>query len=199
MADLLVTAAAAVGTFAGTNVDDLAVLAVLFVASRATGKPTRRAIWLGQAAGFTVLVLASLAIALGLAVVPGHWVGLLGLLPLALGARGLVRAVRGAGPDGRPAAVPATGPVALMLLTVTNGADNLAVYPPVFRTVGSGQLLVTVAVFAAGVVTWCLLGSWLGSHRAVVGVLERRGPWIVPGVFVLLGLVILLGSGVLTA
>jgi cadmium resistance protein CadD (predicted permease) len=55
-----------------------------------------------------------------------------------------------------------------------------------------------VAVFAAGIAAWCLAGSWLGSHKDVIRVVRRFGHWIVPGIFVLIGAVIVVGSGVLS-
>lgn len=188
----------AAGLFAGTNVDDVIVLAVLFLAGRATGRPSARQVWAGQASGFAVLVLISVVAALGLAIVPEAWVGLLGFIPLTLGVRGLARAARAHRAGGEVPAAPASGLVSVMMLTIANGSDNLAVYPPVFRTIGAGPALVTVAVFAAGVVLWCLLGSWLGSHEQVVAVIERWGCWIVPSVFIAVGAIILVGSGVLS-
>jgi cadmium resistance protein CadD (predicted permease) len=44
--------------FAGTNVDELAVLAILSASSRAAGRPRRREIWAGQYLGTGVLVAA---------------------------------------------------------------------------------------------------------------------------------------------
>ncbi|MER6591168.1 hypothetical protein ABT214_04790 [Micromonospora purpureochromogenes] len=41
-------------------------------------------------------------------------------------------------------------------------------------------------------------GSWLGSHRKVVDVVERFGHWIVPAVFMVIGAVIVIESDVLT-
>ncbi|GAA1527634.1 hypothetical protein GCM10009678_06660 [Actinomadura kijaniata] len=55
----------------------------------------------------------------------------------------------------------------------------------------------TVAVFAAGVAVWCPAASWLGSHRRVVGLVERYGRRLVPGVFMAIGALIVAGSGVL--
>ncbi|NUW43127.1 cadmium resistance transporter [Nonomuraea rhodomycinica] len=197
VAGTLVTAA---GMFAGTNVDDLVVLTVLFLSSRAGGTPRPWQIWAGQYTGIAALVALSAVAALGLTVVPDRWVGLLGLLPFALGVRGLVAAVRSrkdSGDDPPPPAV-ASGMAAVAGVTIANGADNLSVYTPVFRTIGPVPSLVTVAVFAAGVALWCLAGSWLGSHRTVIGVVERYGHWIVPFVFMTIGAFIVLESGVLS-
>lgn len=187
-------AAAAAAVFAGTDVDDLLVLTVLFLGSRTTGRPRPWQIWAGQYLGIGVLVAVSAAAAAGLAVVPDRWVGLLGLLPLTIGVVGLVKAVRSRGEGEPPETVVATGVLAVAGVTIANGADNLSVYTPMFRALGPAATLVTVVVFALGTAVWCLAGSWLGTHPRVVAVLGRWGHWIVPVVFVVLGLAILATS-----
>jgi cadmium resistance protein CadD (predicted permease) len=84
-----------------------------------------------------------------------------------------------------------------MGVTIANGADNISVYTPMFRTIGVADSLISVAVFAVLIAVWCLAGSWLGSHKKVIAVVERLGHWIVPGVFILIGAVIVLESGVI--
>ena len=186
------TAIAAIGLFAGTNVDDLLVLTVLFLTSRARGRPRPWQIWTGQYAGIATLVAVAAAAALGLTVVPDRWVHLLGLIPLALGLKGLVSAYRSRDTGDPPPT--ATGVLSVAALTVANGADNIAVYTPVFRTIGLAASLTTVAVFAALTATWCAAGSWLASHRAVVAAVSRWGHWLVPLVFVTIGIVIVVGG-----
>lgn len=195
MGDLFGTIAAAVGVFAGTNVDDLIVLTVLFLSARAAGRPRPWQIWTGQYVGVGTLVAISAAAALGLTLIPDRWVGLVGLVPFGLGVWGLMKAVR-ARKDGEPPPAPvvATGLGSVAGVTVANGADNISVYSPLFRTIGVADSLVTVAVFAVGVAVWCVAGSWLGSHRKVIAVIERFGHWIVPCVFILIGAVIVIDS-----
>ncbi len=196
MTDLLGTVAAAGGVFAGTNVDDLIVLTVLFLAARASGRPKVWQVWAGQYGGIAALVLVSGLGALGLTLIPDRWVGLLGLVPLGLGVRGLIAAARRADDDGESPVV-AGNAFAVAGVTIANGADNIAVYTPMFRTIGVSGTAVTVAVFAVLVAVWCLASSWLGSHRRVIAVIERHGHWLVPLVFITIGLVILIESGVL--
>lgn len=196
--DLLGTVATAVGVFAGTNVDDVIALTVLFLSSRASGVPKVWQVWAGQYGGIVVLVAVSAVAALGLTVVPDRWAGLLGLVPLALGVRGLVTTLRARGRDESPASSVATGLVSVAGVTIANGADNISVYTPLFRTIGVGNGVVTVVVFAVLVAVWCLVGSWLGSHRAVIVVVQRYGHWIVPVVFMLIGSVIVIESGVIS-
>lgn len=191
------TVAAAVALFAGTNVDDLIVLTVLFLSSRTTGRPRRWEIWAGQYAGIAALVAASALVAAGLAVVPDRWIGLLGLIPLLLGVRALIQTLRSRGDGGPPPAV-ATTALAVAGVTVANGADNIAVYTPVFRTIGVTDSLVTNAVFFVLVAVWCAAAARLGAHPRVVAFIERHGHWLVPAVFVAIGLLIILDSPLLT-
>lgn len=193
MGEQVGTVLTAAGVFAGTNVDDIVVLTVLFLSARATGAPRPWQIWAGQYLGIAVLVAVSAVAALGLAVVPDRWVGLLGLIPFALGLKGLAGTLRARGDDEPVTPVVATGALPVAGVTIANGADNLSVYTPVFRTMGPADGLVVAAVFAAGVAAWCLAGSWLGSHKGVIRVVQRFGHWIVPGVFMVIGATILIG------
>jgi cadmium resistance transport/sequestration family protein len=192
------TVATAAGMFAGTNVDDIVVLTVLFLSSRAGGSLRSWQIWVGQYAGVAALVLVSVLAALGLTIVPDDWVGLLGLVLVALGVKELVTAIRAPDEDQETSLAAASGLVAVATITVANGADNIAVYTPVFRTIGFGPSAVTAVVFAIGVALWCLAGSWLGSHRRIVELVERYGEWLVPAVFIAIGGFIVIESGVLT-
>ena len=80
---------------------------------------------------------------------------------------------------------------------IANGADNIAVYTPVFRTLGAPQTIVTIAVFLICVGLWCAAGRMLGTHKKVIDTLERVEHWLVPTVFIGLGVIILLESGVI--
>ena len=192
---MITTIAAAVAMFAGTNIDDIVVLTVLFVASASQGRPRAWQIVAGQYAGLITLVAISVVAALGWVIVPEDWVGLLGLLPLSLGVWGLIRGLRSGDEDEAP--VVATGMVGVAAITIANGADNIAVYTPVFRTLGAPQTAVTIAVFLICVGIWCYAGRLLGTRRKVVDTLERVEHWLVPVVFIVLGAIILLESGVL--
>ncbi|ADG87077.1 cadmium transporter [Thermobispora bispora] len=198
MDGILGTVGTAGAVFAGTNVDDIVILTVLFLSARAHGLPRPWQIIAGQYTGIAVTVVVSVIAALGLAILPDPWVGLVGSLPLAMGVRGLIEAVRAKDPaDGSPPAV-ASGLLSVASITVANGADNISVYTPVFRTIGVSASLITIAVFAVLVAVWCLIGSWLGSHKKIIEFVERYGRWLVPLVFIAIGLVIVLESGVIS-
>jgi cadmium resistance protein CadD (predicted permease) len=196
MEAVLATIAAAVVLFAATNVDDMVVLAVLNASSRACGRPAKRDIWAGQYAGVAVLTCISLVAAMGLALVSQSWIWILGLMPLGLGVRKLVTAIRTRNSGAHPPPAVVNGLAGVIGLTIANGGDNIAAYTPVFRTLGAGRTAVTIAVFAAGVAVWCLAASRVGSHQKITQLLGRYGQWIIPAVYFVIGLYIIGKSGV---
>jgi cadmium resistance protein CadD (predicted permease) len=196
MSGIAETVATAAGMFAGTNVDDTIVLTVLFSSARAEGKPQIWQIWAGQYLGVAALVAVSVIAALGLTIIPDDYVGLLGLGLVALGGYGLFSAIRSRDDDADASQALVSSMLAVAGITIANGADNLAVYTSVFRTIGPGPTIITIIVFGVGVAIWCVAGSLLGAHKKVVQLFERYGEWLVPGVFIVIGGVIVAESGV---
>ena len=192
MTNLLTSALSGVWPFVVTNVDDFVLLTTLFVTG-GQGGPTNRRIVSGQYLGFGLLVGVSLAVATGLAAVPSRWIGLFGLVPLALGVRAILLAKRQEPDDGRVAAV--TGVVGVAALTVADGADNVSVYIPLFRQAGPGATTTYVVVFAVLVGVWCVAAHALAHRRSLVVVVERAGHWLVPLLYIAIGLRIIVVSG----
>ena len=191
------TIVAAVGHFASTNIDDIVVLTVLFVASARGSLPAWKVV-AGQYAGFVTLVAISVVAAAGLTIVPDKWVGFLGLIPLAIGIYGLGRTLRRRGDDDDDNdAISAVGLLGVAGITIANGADNISLYTPVFRTNPVQDTVVTIIVFLVLVAVWCLIARFIGTSKTVSELLERVEHWLVPAVFIGLGLYILIDSGVL--
>jgi cadmium resistance protein CadD (predicted permease) len=140
-------------------------------------------------------------------------VGLLGLVPLAIGIHGLGGLARQ-----RPAAAadesaaPAVKPTrrwrarpeqravgrsltAAALVTIAAGGDNLAVYIPLFRVGGATNLGAIAAVFLLGeaVVTWLVLAG--GRHPGARRVMLRLGHVAVPVLLCGVGIVVLVQAG----
>jgi cadmium resistance protein CadD (predicted permease) len=217
-ADLGVAAAA----FVGTNVDN-AVVAMAMVA----GAPLNRArrIAAGQVFGFVALVVVAAAGAAVLFEFSTAVVGLLGLVPLAIGVRGLVLlarhrdgdAARGAAGDATESTTQSTtqsttrkprrrrfrpeqravgrGFTSAALVTIAAGGDNLAVYIPLFRVGGATNIGATVAVFVVGEA----LVTWLilagGRHPKARGAMQRVGHVAVPILLCCLGILVLVQAG----
>jgi cadmium resistance protein CadD (predicted permease) len=191
MASWPATAATGLGIFAGTNIDDVVVLVVLFTTAANTGRPRRWEIVTGQVLGFIGIVATSVLIAFVLGTVPEQWIRLVGVVPLGIGLWGLWQWRQRSEDEESP---PLAGSVwAVAALTIANGADDLSVYPPVFRTLGVGPAVITGVVFFVGVAIWCGASALLSAHTGVTRALGHVQDWLGPLVFVALGVVILLG------
>lgn len=195
---MIATIAAAVGLFAATNIDDIVVLTVLFLASTRGALPGWKVV-AGQYLGFITLVALSVIAAAGLTLVPDQWVGFLGLVPLGIGVYGLIRTLRRRGGDDDDDAptIRAGGLLGVAGITIANGADNISLYTPVFRTSPIPDTVITIIVFLVLVAVWCLVARLVGTNKTVTEALEKIEHWLVPAVFIGLGLYILLGSGVI--
>jgi cadmium resistance protein CadD (predicted permease) len=183
--------ATAAALFAGTNFDDVVVLALLSASSRAGGRLRHWEIWTGQYAGFAVLTGLSVAAGRGLALIPGRWLWLLALIPFGMGIAGLAAAIRALRRGEQPEPPSAGGLLGVATLTIANGADDLAAYTPFFAATRTEQLAVTLAVFAVCVGLWCLAGGLLTRHHRVTAALARYGHWILPVAFILIALYLL--------
>lgn len=143
--------------------------------------------------------MISVIAALGLTIVPDEWVGLLGLIPLGIGIWSLVRGLRrnGDNDDDEDEKITAVGLWGVAGITIANGADNIALYTPIFRSSTPGDVAVMIVVFLILVAVWCAAGRLIGTHKAVTETLERVEHWLVPVVFIGLGLFVLIESGVI--
>ena len=110
-----------------------------------------------------------------------------GLVPVAIGFKQLLDKRKSdlEGPRlGHP------GVVSIALLTHSNGADNVGVYIPLF-IVSRPYLLLILAVYALLVAALCYVGRWLGRHSLILRAVDRGGHWVVPLVFIALGIYVL--------
>jgi len=181
MQSIVAVSFASITTFAATNVDDLVVL-TLFFARRV---PTRTVI-LGQYLGFAAIIGLSLAGFLAAISIPSSWLRLLGLLPLAIG----IKHFLGTHPSGSSATDESPTALSVAAVTFANCGDNIGVYIPFFA-INRGRVGTVLLVFAALLPLLCLIGKWLGNHPLVLRSLDRYGHYIVPLVFIALGVYIL--------
>jgi cadmium resistance transport/sequestration family protein len=199
MNPLLSAAAQASVAFAMTNLDDIVILMLFFAQVNTTFR--KRHIVAGQYLGFAALVGISLLGFVGALIIPRQWIGLLGIVPVAMGIRKLLRkAAHGDAPS-----VPSAGAISVWsvqtygvaAVTLANGGDNIGIYVPLFAGRSIGSLAVVIAVFFVLVGVWCYVGYRLVRYPAVGRVLARYGERIAPFVLIALGVYILLESGAL--
>jgi cadmium resistance protein CadD (predicted permease) len=205
-ADIGIAAAA----FAGTNLDNCVVTTAMVA-----GAPLERAhrIATGQVIGFCVLVAVAAAAAALLFEFSAAVVGLLGLVPLAIGLRGLIGLRSGhansrnefasASSGGTGVRAPGRiaqravgrGLIAAALVTIAAGGDNLAVYIPLFRVGGGTRVAAVAGVFVLGEVAVTLLVLWAGRHPRARSVMDRAGSVAVPVLLCIIGILVMVQAG----
>jgi cadmium resistance protein CadD (predicted permease) len=190
----------AVLAFASTNVDDLFLLASLFVDKEFRTMP----VVAGQFLGMSLLVVFSVLAALFAISIQGDWIYWLGLAPLFLGIgrlRNLLQARARPNSSDRDRldfvgkeqlrSGRARSEVAFVtLLTIANGGDNLSVYIPLF-SIHRTSIPLFVVIFGVMTAVWCLLGYCLTNHSLFGDRLKRYGRYIIPFILIGIGLNVL--------
>jgi cadmium resistance protein CadD (predicted permease) len=180
--------ALAITLFASTNVDDLVVLLGFFADRRFRA----RDIVAGQFAGLAALFLVSAAGSLLSLVIPKTYLGLLGILPIAIG----IRKLSDLRHDASAPENSSQGSVAgVTLVTIANGGDNIGIYVPAFAVHSGGEIGVIAIVFVAMTALWCMLAHWMVNHRQLGAPLRRYGHIFAPLVLIGLGIVIIYKAG----
>ncbi|MEG4287182.1 cadmium resistance transporter [Microcoleus sp. A006_D1] len=206
MNELVTAISTGITAFTATNLDDLLILLLFF--SQVNAAFRYRHIVAGQYLGFIALIFASLPGFFGSLIFPPEWIGMLGLLPIAIG---LSRLLNPETDDSEVEAEleqseksffssflsPQTYSIAAV--TVANGGDNIAIYVPLFASNTLESLAVIIAVFFALVGVWCYAAYRLIQMRAIADNLTCYGNQLVPFVLIGLGFVILLKSGTLAS
>lgn len=181
--------------FAATNIDDIILLVIFFSQTSRTFRTVH--IVTGQTLGFSVLVVISLIGYVGGQTFPRAWVGLLGVVPMALAIQRW-RQHRDNPEATKATARSATASImAVATVTFANGADNLGVYTPLFASSDAQRLTLVLVTFYLLLAVWCYLGALIGRHPPVAPILARYGDFIVPWVFLGLGVYILVEAGTL--
>ncbi len=201
---------AGITAFAATNIDDIVILMLFFAQVNTTFH--RRHIVVGQYLGFTALVIASLPGFFGGLIVPRAWIGLLGLVPIAIGISRLVNRENNeqevqavSGEFNRSITNTSVATILTSLIspqtykvaavTFANGGDNIGIYVPLFASCDLSSLGVILTVFFLMVGVWCYIAYRLSHQPAVAHVLTRYGQVIIPFVLIGLGIFILIESG----
>lgn len=190
--DWLPLIALGITAFAATNVDD-AFLLVLFFGDR---RYRARHVFVGQAVGVGLLVALGLAGALAALALPARAVGLLGLMPIAIGVRQLLERRRAQQGESVAEIAPRAGrtgwrqAAAVAGVTLANGGDNVGVYVPLFAARPPAQTALLLVVFAAMLVVWSFAGYYLARRSALAGRLRRVSGAVMPWVLIGLGVAI---------
>lgn len=200
---------AGVTAFIATNLDDIVILMLFFAQVNATFRPKH--IFVGQYIGFTILIALSLPGFFGGLVLPKAWIGLLGLVPIAIGLKELLDQkthkpnIQSVSQElsqpqtqqpirSKFASLLAPPIYPVITVTVANGGDNVGIYVPLFASSSLPTLSIILTTFFVMVSLWCFIAYWLTQHPLIAQGLTRWGGAIVPFILIGLGLYILVES-----
>ncbi|MFS0788775.1 CadD family cadmium resistance transporter [Shouchella sp. 1P09AA] len=191
----------AMAVYVATGIDYLILLIVLFSQIK---KGQLKHIFIGQYLGTAVIISVSFLAAYGVAnFVPQQWiVGLLGLLPIYLGIKVWIK---GEGDeDSNVLSILSSNRFNQLFLTVTfivlaSSADDFSVYVPYFTTINTSEIPIVIIVFFIMVGVLCYISYRLASVHYISEKIEKYERWIVPIVFVGLGVYIMFENGTFNA
>jgi cadmium resistance protein CadD (predicted permease) len=169
---------------------------------------------IGQYLGIGSLIAISALGSLIALVVPSYIIGLMGLLPIAIGIKELLKIRRNNNDNNSKREEEEeiskekllTGDkgggylhhhrylsfLAVGAVTISNGGDNIGIYTPLFATYNSSSEVITlVTVFMAMTAVWCAIGYFLVKHPLLERRMRRFGHVVLPFVLIGLGVYIL--------
>jgi cadmium resistance protein CadD (predicted permease) len=206
--EIFITILVAVSAFFATNLDDLFVLMAFF----ARKDFNNSAVILGQYIGLSLLILISISAYFFKFIIPPIYISLFGILPIVIGVKNLW-SLKKNGSTGIPnekypnkdltknylQGSEASNHSTLKVASVSfaNGGDNIGVYAPLFLSVNSSQLLLTIVLFMVMIGLWCVVGYFMINNRIVGYKLQKYGHIILPFVLIFIGLGVLTKGGLI--
>jgi cadmium resistance transport/sequestration family protein len=190
------TILASVVVFVATSVDELVVLTTIFAYAerrKAVGQ-----VYVGQLTSQAVLLTISLLAAFGIASISQKGIGLLGILPIVLG----IRILLGGDEDEAEEIASRLGSragftVAVALIAIAGGSEELAVFTPFLGSLARPDLVVALVTLVLLVPVWCRIAQRTASIRRIQGWITRYQRIFMPVVFIGLGAYVIVDSGLL--
>ena len=190
--EILVTSIIA---FTSTNIDDIFILTLFYGNKKFKGGEILAGQFLGIISLITISLIGSIA---GLFIDPAY-IGLLGIIPIYLGTRGILGLINNKTKseqtnnqdkdEGKNHVLTVAG------VTFANGGDNVGIYIPLFAALTWTNKITMVTIFLIMTFLWCLTAKYLTKHPYVAKAIDKYGHFVTPFVFVLLGLFIFYESG----
>mgnify|MGYP001770233142 CR=1 FL=1 len=199
---MITTILTAAVVYVATGIDYLVILILLFSQIK---KGQEKHIWIGKYIGTILVIGASLVVALGVAnLIPQQWViGILGLLPLYLGIKIWIKGEEDED-EGKILSIFSSGRfnqlwVSVTFIVLASSADDFSIYVPYFTTLNATELVVTIIVILIMIGVLLYAGYRLAHLNFVEEKIEKYQRWIVPIVFIALGIYIMFENGTFNA
>lgn len=199
---MIATILTAATVYVATGIDYLVILILLFSQIK---KGQEKHIWIGKYVGTVIVLGASLLVALGVSnLVPQQWViGLLGLLPLYLGIKIWIKGEEDED-EGEILSIFSSGRfnqlwMSVIFIVFTSSADDFSIYVPYFTTLNATEILVSIIVILIMIGVLLYVGHRLAHMNFIAEKIEKYERWIVPIIFIGLGVYIMFENGTFNA
>jgi cadmium resistance protein CadD (predicted permease) len=166
-----------------------------------------RDIVIGQYLGIGSLIAISTLGSLIALLVPSYIIGLMGLVPIAIGIKELLEIRNNRNEleeekeqvskeklmqQSKKKGYYHLPFLAVAAVTISNGGDNIGIYTPLFATYNSfSEVSTLISVFMAMTAVWCAMGYYLVRHPLLERRMRRFGHLVLPFVLIGLGIYIL--------
>ena len=191
MLEVLTVIGVTAGAFIGTNLDNLILLVALY--ARFPRRPGTVA--MGYIAGMLLVGAISIAIGEGGDLISIDSLGMLGVVPIALGIMALFQLFQSkqSGKTLKPASEVSSKAVFMSVLAtqLSNGADSIITFSIFLAesTDATDYLIALTFLGMTGVFTW--LAYYLLKHRKLSDAVDRYGHYVTPFILILVGVYIL--------
>jgi cadmium resistance transport/sequestration family protein len=209
MSQIITTITEGIVAFIATNIDDIIILMLFF--SQLNNHFRRRHIFVGQYLGLFAIIIASLPGFFGSLVISRAWIGLLGILPIAIGIKQLLHretenpeiqtvntSFKSSNDNTSLSFIgtifnPQTYKVAAV--TFANGGDNISIYIPLFAGNSFVNLFIIIIVFIVMKGLWYAVAYLLARQGRIAHILTHYGKNAVPFILIALGLYLMYERG----
>lgn len=179
--------------YISTNIDDIFVIMILLAQAI---KGAKGKLITGHFLGVGIVTAISMLGAFGLQNLPLKYVGILGLVPIGLGIKVWIDHKKGADEDDAPD-TQSVSLLSMAMITLGNGADNVGVYIPLFTGFSSTERIGAVIVFVVMTALWVFFANSLAEFPKIKAAIGKYKHILIPVVFILLGVYIIMDSGLL--
>lgn len=215
MIDLLIIVSVAISAFIATNIDDLFLLVIFF------GHPqyNSSSVIIGQYLGIILLIMISIPAYFFKTFIPDFLLILMGFIPIFIGIKEIItlKTLENSKTKENPKSqdniqdlddkiksdLPRTklkskslivASFAVAFVTISNGADNIGVYAPLFSNLNQYGMILTILVFLIMTGIWCILSQLIVKNNILGTKIEKYGHIILPFVLIILGISIVVSN-----
>lgn len=188
MSELTIIALVA-GSYAATNVDNLAILVSWMLA----GKTSFAGIARGYAMATVAVLLISIILGWSSNVIPIGLIGYLGVFPIGLGIYTMIGQFRG-GNQQNCADVGNGAALGIATTLTANSADSIIIFSPMIADSQTIIDLYIVSAFVVVAAAWFWMAKVASQQAAKLDAVTKVAGWIAPFIMIYVGIYILMNT-----